>query len=281
MLRNTRTLQGLSGTLTDLSPNLSDIHAQTKVIPLDTGDFIYLGSDLPFNHRYFDVTVVNDQAASWTVEIWSGTQWVPVVDVIDETSVGGVTLAQSGIISWTPDPDADSWCFDDTDDMTGSGLETLKIFGLYWARLTISATIKVTTALNYVGHKFSNDSAMVAEYPDLGRSALMTSFKAGKTSWNEQHLLAAEYIVGDLRSQKNLLTSPDQILVWDNYEKAGVHRTAMLIFQAMGEDYVRELAQAAANYKRALDVGNHQIDKNGNATLEEGERVKTNVFMTR
>ncbi len=282
MLRNNRVIQLKTGVLTDLSSALSDIHGATKVVNLVAGDYLYVGSDLPFNHRHFEVAVVNDQDVSMAVDVWNGEMWIPTLDVVDETqSAVGKTLSRSGIISFTIDPDRSSWTWDDTDEMDSSGLETLKIFGLYWARFKPSATLNALTELLYVGHKFSNDAAMVAEYPDLARSALKTSYKTGKTDWNEQHLLAAEYIIGDLRSIKNLLSSANQILNWENYEKAGVHRTAAIIFQALGEDYSRELINAMNSYKAALNVGNHQIDRNRNATLDEGERVETNVLMTR
>ena len=282
MLRNNRVLLLRSGVLTDLSSALSDVNAGTKVIDIGLNDYIYVGSDLPFNHRHFEVQVANDQAVSMAVDIWDGENWISTLDVVDETqSTVGQTLSKSGIISFTPNPDVNSWAWDDTDEMSGSGLETLKIFGLYWARFKPSASLKATTELLYVGHKFSTDAAMEAEYPDLARSALKTAWKAGKTDWNEQHLLAAEYITGDLRASKNLITSTNQILNWENYEKAGVHRAAAIIYQGLGEDYARELGVAMNAYKAALNVGNHQIDRNRNATLDEQERVETNVFMTR
>lgn len=282
MLRNNRVFLLRSAVLTDLSSALSDINAGTKVLDITAGDYLYVGTDLPFNHRHFEVSVANDQAAAMAVDIWDGENWIPTLDLVDETQgTAGKTLSQSGIISFTPNPDTNQWNWDDTDEMTGSGLETLKIFGLYWARFKPSASLKATTELLYVGHKFSNDAAMEAEYPDLARSTLKTAWKVGKTNWNEQHLLAAEYVVADLRSIKNLISSPNQILNWENYEKAGVHRAAAVIFQGLGEDYARELGVSMNAYKAALNVGNHQIDNNRNATLDEGERVQTNVFMTR
>jgi hypothetical protein len=283
MLRDSRVLFFHASAFQDLSAALSDSHAQSKVLAFTSGDFLYLGSVLPFNHRYFDVKVENDQDAVVSVDIWGGASWIPAVDIVDETAdSAGKSLAQSGIISWQPDLDNQGWNFGDTLRMVDSGLEDgPKIFGFFWARVKWSATLNALTELNYVGHKFSADEALFAEYPDLADSNMQNAFAAGKTDWKEQTLMAAEYIVQDLRGRRNLISSPDQILAWDLFEKASIHRTAMIVYKAFGKDYQEAFKSAADAYKSAMEVGGDHIDRNANANQEDEERTHTVTFMTR
>lgn len=281
MLRNNRILF-FSGSFSDFSMALSDINAQTKTLAYVAGDFLYLGSDLPFNHRYFDVSTPNNVAATLSADYWTGNGWKAFVDVIDETAVNGVPLAQSGIVSWQTNLDESSWGYDDTDEMDGSGLETGPIiYKLFWIRLKWDQTLLNTTALRYIGHRFSDDTDLVAEYPELSSSAIKTAWQAGKTTWNEQCLTAAEYIVQDLRGPKNIIQSADQILDWKNYQKASVHKTAEIIFRGFGDDYKDQMLESHNAYRSALAVGKHNVDLDGDATLSDGEKVTNVTFATR
>lgn len=281
MLLNNRVILNQNGTLTDLSIALSDIHSQTVVVDYtDAVDYIYLGSDLPFNHRHFDLSVVNIVASTVSVDLWTGSEWVPAIDIIDQTSLAGASLGRDGIIAWRPDEDESSWSWDDTDDMSASGLQTLKIKGLYWARLSWSAELTDTMAFNYIGYKFTSDAELESEYPELALSSLKTAFKAGKTDWNEQILVASEYIIQDLR-QMNVITSMNQILDWRTFSKAAVHKTAEIIFRAFGDDYANNLLEANREYKKSLQLKQYNVDQNRDATLTEVETKPITTFLTR
>lgn len=281
MLINSRVILNKNGTLTDLTLPLSDFHSNTVVVNIDTGtDYLYVGSDLPFNHRYFMLSVVNSVAASVSVDLWSGDGWTAAIDVLDGSVIGNASMAQSGIISWTPDPDKSSWSYDDTNEMPNSGLETLKIQGLYWARLKWSASLTDTMALQYVGHKFSEDTDLYVEYPEFSSSNFKTAFSAGKTEWNNQHLLAAEYVIQDLRTI-NVIRQGDQILDWRRFKNASVHKTAEIIYKAFGDDYENNLVQAKRDYKDSLQQKYYNVDEDRNATLTEKEKWAATEFLTR
>ena len=283
MLRYNRILWKSGASLLDKSLELSDILSDALTFNfVNATDYMYIASDLPFNHRYFDVGVVNALAASLTVQLWDGTSWKDAIDVIDETSVGGVPFAKSGIISWGQDPDTTLWGYDDTDEMTGSGVETgPKIIGLYWARLKWSADLTGTMTLKYVGHRFSNDSDLEAEYPDLSRSALKNAFKTGKTDWNDQIVIASEYLVEDLRGGKNLIRNANQLLDWRLFKHASVHKTAEIIFRAFGQDYEQNLKDAIIAYKKSLSVGKFNIDQDRDLQLSEIEKDTNVTYMSR
>lgn len=277
MLRNNRILRLSGSTFTDFSVGLSQVHGTSKVLNLQLGDYLYVGSDLPFNHRYFDLKVVNDVAAIPTIEIWDGVEWQAVVDILDETAVNGVPFAQSGIISFQPNLRVSGWGRQDTEDMANSDLEDgPKIYQLYWARISYSVALKTTMELYHIGHRFSIDLALFAEYPDLQNANLMAAYKSGKTDWKEQSMVAAEYIIQDLRGIKNLIQSPSQILDWRQFEKASIHRTANIAFGGMGDDYTDQKLEAWKDYKAALAVGKFNVDENSNATLDALEK-QTNV----
>lgn len=272
VLINNRVIFENNTTLDDLSIALNNIFSTSETVDIVAAqDYLYLGSDLPFNHRYFNVSSANAIAASITVHVWNGTEWVAAVDVLDQTaSTDGKCFAQSGILSWTLDKNK-SWAQDDTDDMTGSGLETLTIYNMYWARLTFSANLTNTTALKYVGHKFATDSDLGGYYPDLNRTNVKTAYQSGKTDWTEQHVLAAEEIVRDLR-KKQVLVNANQVFNWEIFTDAAVHKLAEIVYTAFGKDYEERRIAARDSYDEALDKVFFPVDKNKDGRLSAQEK---------
>ena len=282
MLLNHRVIYSDNGFITDISNDMSDINVGTKVIPMVVGeDYIYVGSEMPFNHRYISVTVANDVTAVASVELWDGDSWEAALDVQDFTSVSGKSLAQSGIIMWSLDPNK-QWLSDDTNynSQTITGLSDARIMGLYWARISFSATLKNTTAIKYIGHKFATDDDLKLRYPDLIRSNVYTQFLAGKTNWEEQHIICAENIITDLK-KKNVVKSANQIIDWRLFTEASVYKLAELIFTAFGRDYDVSRENAANKYKQALSMGQYNLDTNMDTRLNPIESQTTQGFLKR
>jgi hypothetical protein len=281
MLLNSRVIFSDNGTLRDLSPALNDAFATSEVLDIVAAqDKLYIGSEFPFNHRYFEIAVANDQASTVSVELWNGTSWVPALDVIDHTKgSNGRSLSQSGIISWVPDRD-ETWDIADNTYGEVTGLTTLKIYDLYWARLTFSADLKVTTALNYVGHVFSEDKHLGARYPELNTSAVKTAFLSGKTDWAPQHVLAAEEIIAELRHERDIWTR-NQLLDAGQFRDAAVHKLAAIIMTAFGDDFAEKRAEAERQAIRALALQVPVVDKDGDARADTEERQQTVGFFRR
>lgn len=271
MLFNQRIIHGDNGTLVDLSAKVNDLFADTATIAIVAADDkLYVGSDLPFNHRFFYVSSVNAAASVVTVDIWDGSAWTAAVDVVDQTSVAGATLARSGVISWTTARDA-SWGQEaTTEEMTGSGITTLKIYDLYWVRLTFSGNLTGTTALQYVGHAFSDDEDLAGYYPDLLRSDVMAAHTTGKTSWRDQHCLAAEECIRLLR-KKRVVWSPAQLVAWEQLNLAAIHKAAEIIYAAFGSEYEDRRALAQAKYREELDQA-FTVDLDEDGQVDEVER---------
>lgn len=277
---NNRVIFKNNTALTDISVGVNEFRTTSDVIDIVAlQDAIYIGSELPFNHRYINLGVVSDTTSVISAKIWDGNEWDPVVDLIDQTSVGGKTFAQSGIISWAPDKDESGWGLaDSTEEVTD--LTTLKIYDLYWLKLTFSADLKATTALRYIGHKFSTDQQLAAIYPELYLSTTMGQFETGKTTWDEQHIKASEIVVRDL-IRKFKASSGNQVMNWEYYSEASIHQMAAIVYRAFGNDYQDELAQALKDYKIAFNIESTQIDRNKDGRLERRERTPVTGFFRR
>lgn len=280
MLHNNRIiLRNNAGVLTDLSAILSDITSTAQVISISPTDKLFLGSPFPFNHRHFEIVTPNDQATSATVALWTGGAWMNAVDQIDQTSQAGASFGKSGIISWVPDRDTNRWSFFPRSQGIPE-LSSTRIYDLYWAQLTFSAPMNINTSIRYIGHKFSSDSDLALEYPDLSLAKLMSAYKTGKTNWIEQSILAAEYIIQDLK-EMGVIIGAGQILDWKVFQKASVHKTASIAFYGLGEGFADQRKAAESAYRSALQIKSYAIDLNGDARLDQAEQTRVSESLER
>jgi len=279
MLINQRVLFNDNGTEYDHSVVLCDYLDGDVTIPYVNGkDYVYIASDLPFNNKYLAVETANDQSASLTVEIWYNDEWIEAVDVIDQTAVSGVPLAQSGRISWKTNREKGWTCEQDSEDVTGVG--AVGIYDRYWIRLSWSSDLKNTTALSYLGYKMCDDNELYTFYPELRDSQLQGAFEDGKTDWIDQEIAASEGIITELGA-RNIIYSPAQLMNIDLFKMVCVHKTAHLIFSGMGRSHESEAAKAKMRYEQAINVKNFQTDLNQSGNLESAERIVKTSFMRR
>jgi hypothetical protein len=132
--------------------------------------------------------------------------------------------------------------------------------------------------LTYVGHKFANDSALAAQWPDLNRSAIKTAHTSGKTSWDDQHVIAAEAIVARLRKEQ-VLKSGSQIFGWELFNDAAVHKAAEIIYSAFGEQKEEERQIALQKYDAAMNQSVfNSIDKDADGVLSTDEKFRSISF---
>lgn len=259
---------------TDISVKCNDFRSAAQALAYTSGQYVYIGSILPFNNLYVEMGTANSNAATLTLEIWYGKAWVAAVDVIDGTS--GFTT--SGRITWATNR-LKGWDVEQTtEDVTG--LTTFKIYNRYWTRLSWSASFSGSTSVKYIGQKFSTDDVLYSFYPDLQNTGVLTSFEAGKSSWNEQHYMAAEHIVRDLK-KRDLIKSRGQLLDWQMFEDAACHRVAEIVYTAFGRPYFDQLKDAKENYKNAMNMKNYGVDLNSNGNLDPVERNETTSFVSR
>lgn len=277
MLHSSKVVWKDNATLRDLSLVLSQYRGAGQVLDLVAADDkLYLGSDFAFNHRFIHLTSMNAASSVISaIDLWNGNDWDAVAQIFDETAVGGITFAKSGIVGWTPARNK-SWAREgSTEDIPE--LSTLKIYDKYWVRITFSATLTNTTKLQYVGHRFSSDDDIPARYPDLLNSDLLDAWEPGKTGLQEQHVVAAEELIRDMKRDLDIW-SENQILDWQLFQDAACAKVAMICFRAFGRDFVDNLATATKDYSIAKNKKIFNADKNNNAILRPAEKVASVGF---
>ena len=141
------------------------------------GTYIYFGSKRPFAGLYVVVGTVNAIASVLTVKYWNGTAWA-TTSATDNTASTGVTLAQTGTVTWTV-PSA--WVMAPLNaakggNEVGTGDTTLEI-GVarepyYWVRAEVS--VLLTTPATLTG---------ILAIP---RSTVYAELIAGLPGWSER-----------------------------------------------------------------------------------------------
>lgn len=266
MISSQRVIFSDNGTLYDYSYELDDFRASAVTIPYVAGeDYIYVGSELPWNNKYIDIATANDQAADITVEIWFQEEWVEAVDILDRTKSGNNPLASDGHILFSTN-DLKGWDLeDDSSDVTG--LDGTAIYNMFWTRFSYDQDLGAGTQLNYMGQKFAEDDHLFDYYPDLNNTQLMTAFESGKADWNTQHYMAAQNIIRDLK-RRGIIIARDQLLDHQLWQDAAIHKAASIIYGGLGRAYFENLESAGKRYADAIRVKFPKTDKNASGNRE-------------
>lgn len=274
MFHLNRAIISKNGTLTDLTPQLSDPHqGEYAATIVAAQDKLYIGSDLPFSHRFFMVKPgsENSQAGAVTVQIWDGEEWSSAVDVQDLTQrESGVPFSQSGLIRFRPALTKGWATIPDPADV--AELSTVKVYDQYWMRLSFSAAFAFT--LEYIGFRFAKDQDLTTYYRDLLRPDFMKAHNnnVAMPNWDKVHVVAAEEIIRDLR-QEEIVISPNQILLPEVFTDAACHKLAEIVYSARGESAQSRLDFAISKYKQAMSRKNWGIDKNASGTPSREENA--------
>jgi len=248
---------------------LNGVHVDIDYV---LGDFIYIASDLPFNHFYLKIAApANNIAATMKVEYY-GSNWTEVVDLKDETNA----LFNDGFVEFTPNKDA-AWSR--VSSSADFGLTKI-VYDKYWLRISFDATLKANCELSFLGNKFSDDIDLFHEYPIFNNADFLTAFEAGKGDWEVQHVKAAELIIQDL-IKKRVIIAPEQILDRRKFIGASVCKTAEIIYSAFGNDYLTQKKEAQDEYHRRLDISQYSVDTNSNAILEPVENQIRQGWLSR
>jgi hypothetical protein len=265
-----------NGILIDFSAYLNDYHNGSHTIPAFVAleDAIYIGNTVPFNHIYFKLDTYNTNSSLMSVAYWDSKTWTNAVEVIDETMTNGKSFSQSGFVTWTPSKD-ESWVDEDTNykNSTITGLTSISIYDLYWLKISFSANLS-SFGLSWVGQKFSDDDTLGAEFPDLVRSAVMSAWESGKTTWEEQHVIAADIMAKDLMA-KGLILEKGQILDRFDLDKPAVQKVAEIIYGGLGADYTDQKLAARKEYDTRLNTALPKVDTNLNGRVDTTERTQT------
>ena len=263
-----------NATLNDYSAKVENYHANNVTIDYTLSqDYLFIGSELPFNSLFFDLSTANTTSANVVIEYWTGTAWLAMVEILDETSLSGASFGQSGHMTWSPDR-YDSWSAEDTVNSNGveriTGLGNVTVYDLYWIRVSFSATLDVGTAVNWIGPKFCTSADVESEFKLLSKTAFKSAYESGKTEWEEEIVTASRLIVEDLIDQGSIF-SGDQLLERRKLKDVCVSRVAQVVFTNLGDDYTDDADRARIEYKSRLSKKNYKADKNNNALLDKQE----------
>jgi hypothetical protein len=252
-----------NGSLADKTPELDDYYAGTAALTIVAAeDKLYIGSRYPITRKYFKVSTPNSAATSaMSVKYWDGTTWRAATNVIDGSASSGKTFAASGYLSWETDKQY-AWVKDDT-VVSGSaritGLSATTLYDYYWVQISFSADL--TTTLAWAGDLFCSDSDLGAEFPDLVRAAVLGAWTSGKTSWEEQRVVASRLLAQDLKkvwpAGATGVLGPDQLML------PAVAKTAELIFNGL-DGREAKATEARKEYDKRLDPRQFVTDSNAN-----------------
>ena len=257
---------------TDISVAVGDFRSGVYAMTYVSGQYVYIGTSCPMNNISIDMTVVSAVTPNAPViEVWWGAAWVAVVDLIDQTSA----MTVSGRLSWALDL-FKGWDYEQLS--TTVGLSGTAIYNRYWMRL--SWPNNFTATLGFIGQKFSDDVSMASLYPDLMQSNILTGFKAGKTTWNDQHFMAAEAIIKDLR-RRNIILKRGQVMDWTVFEDAACHKVAEIVYQAFGAPYKEHVIAAKQRYETEMNTRVFVVDITLDGHLDEKEKINTSGWMVR
>ena len=265
----------------DVTKEVNTYNSGFVELTFASGDYLYIGSYYPINHKYLNL-IPNSTVAEPIIEVFGATQWNEVVDQIDYTELDGAAFGKTGIIQFTPDRD-ESWSLVD-DNTTNSYMSEFSngptIYNKYWTRISFD-TIGVSFSLKYVGSLFVSESDLFAEYAHLRENVLLDSWESGKTDWEEQRVIASEYIVTELK-KRSIIIERSQILDISNLQEACAHKSAEIIFSGLGpKNYESEIENAAKRFGKAINLNKYEVDANANGQKDRGEQTITTSRATR
>ena len=150
-----KTLDLLSTPPIDYSDAAQDSDATTDIVlsslgTLANGDYLLIGSHIPFGGVNVDIDAANSIASVLLVEYWNGQSWV-TISATDGTASAGATFAIDGNVTWTVPT---TWAASSLTEIADIGLQiTNETFPgrqerLFWTRWTVSVALDSSTTVN-------------------------------------------------------------------------------------------------------------------------------------
>lgn len=250
---------------------LTSLNSAGLSFVLLTTDSFYIGFHGKFSARYFQMSVVNSATSVMSVDYWNGSEWASVDDLVDQTSVGGKTFAQSGFVSWSNKSDWTKRSLTGIDDD----------IQLYFVRVKVSVDLSLLTKIASVLNLFSDDALLRSYYPEIISN--VAYLPSGKTNFLDQHLAAKDLVVLRLK-QRRMIDDESQVIDINMVAVAAVHACAWIILSpiATSDDSkeIRDTAfKALGEELSQLTLG---VDSNKDGVVSEVERsVSTSTMVVR
>lgn len=257
---------------TDLSlDNQED--GKTVDLALTTTDYIYVGQYFPANNFYLNINTANASALGMNIEYYTGDKqvdsWQPVIDVLDSTSVAGVSLSRSGVVQFEPKRQEPWKRIEDTsEERYALEFNALTLYDLYWYRISFDADVDAGTLLNEITYSFTRTSQL--NDIDCEIAQYYNAFEPGKTDWEDEIITASKLVVQDLKIS-GIVLDRGQILRFDELQFPAIWKTFELIYRNLGPSYNENRQIARDEYQRAMSVRNWTIDQNSDGHASLGE----------
>lgn len=266
-----RVFLGDNGTITDQSLLLNNNSGFSHSF-VAAEDYLYIAQNRPFNNMFFEIDSANATPTIASVELWDGQAWQNALDELDGTASGGASMAQDGVLQFSPDRDEFWECVEDTrDEPSAFGLESdVALYDSYFLRISFSADF--TLSLKRVGYLFAQDEQLSAIDPEINN--YLDSWQSGKTDWIEQIRIASEHVITDMQG-RGLVVHPGNILRLSDVSLATAYRTLALIYNKFGEGFEFQKNEAMKSYNMFMSKKRWILDTNNNAEVDRGEQSGT------
>lgn len=251
MINQSFVLTKISGVVTDISSLVTDINHAGASVTLDVTDAIFIGTPLPFNALYMRLgTNLNTVDSSMVFSFWDASTFRQFLNVQDGTKLTTKTLSQSGTVQLVV-KDEYMPCSNDSIYLSEIGIDGY--YDMYWTKISVTAKTSAVNLL-YVGQLFlESDNALYTEYPDLKFDQYKKAFSPSKVDFLDQRIIATDRTIAELIA-KNVISQPQQFMDWRVMKEAAMHKTAELIYKALGVKYKEDAMAANKSFVAALDV---------------------------
>lgn len=251
MINQSVVLSKISGVVTDISSLVTDINHAGASVTLDVTDSIFIGTPLPFNALFLKLGAkLNTNSADLSVAFWDASIFRNFLAIQDGTKLTTNTLNQSGTIQLIV-KDEYMPCSNDSKYISDIGIDGY--YDLYWTRLSVSALCEEVD-ISYIGQLFlESDNAIYTEYPDLRFDQYKKAFSLTKADFLDQRIIATDRTIAELIA-KNVVNHPQSFMDWRVMKEACLHKTAELIYKALGVKYKEDAITANKSFIAALDV---------------------------
>jgi len=276
-----RTIYSDNGVLTDYSMEAQDRDSTFTGAMVAAQDNIYVGQYYPFNSLFIQITVANDEESNLSVQTYNGQTWEDVNDLLDGTKTSGKTLAKSGVIQFNPDYNK-VWQYAN-DTSLPTELSTLKIFGLYWIKLSVSNDLtqaivsppSAGTTLRRITYKFTTQEIIESMDPDINE--YLTAWESGKTDWTEQILTASQLMALDLRG-RGIIKSPANIMRFDDVAHLAAFKSLSVIYGGLGGEKIKKKVEVDKEYDKLKNSLIFTTDKYENGVVTKENLPKEKEF---
>ena len=266
-------------TIEDYSYANQDEASKSDLNLIAATDCLLVGMQYPFNNFFLHLDTPNTLASVMKLEYWDGKAWTEAVDIMDGSSAGGISLAKSGHVLFALDKQKTGWqkLVDPTQESHPAELDNLKIYDLYWLRISFSADLDPLTKLNELGFAFTTGEKLRSIKAEVDK--FMGAFKTGKTNWIPEILTASKMLVTEFK-KAGLVLGPQQVVRMDDFWLPATYKTLWLIYNSLGPAYLETANQMAHQFYKTMNVDNITVDVNRNGQPDESEkdsRVKVGV----